>query len=149
MKRNQITVALVLVALLVGGCAGETATAAEPNLTPTRTVVSDLPWQDTPFGPQAAPVHGNFAEGQHITLIRFSAGLKTPLHTHSADYIGVVITGSTRHFLVGKPETEQVLPPGSHWFMPAGVQHVSECLAGSECIMALYQTAVFDFHVVE
>jgi len=87
--------------------------------------------------------------GAHITYIKFPAGMTTPVHTQSADYVGIVITGSTRHWLPGKPETKKMLPPGSHWFIPANVEHVSECLPDAECIMAIYQQKAFDFMPVE
>ncbi len=111
----------------------------------TRTPVNQLQWIETPFGPLASPVRGNFAEGQHITYIKFGAGMKTPVHTHSHDYTGIVVSGVTRHFVPGKPETEVELPAGSHWFIPAELPHVSECLAGEDCVMALFQNENFDF----
>ena len=111
----------------------------------SRTAVGDIKWGKTPFGPDAAAVSGDFTKGKHISLIRFPAGMKTPLHTHTYDYVGIVITGKARHYEPGKPETETVLEPGSHWFIKGGVPHISECLAGQDCIFALYQDDAFDF----
>jgi beta-alanine degradation protein BauB len=111
----------------------------------SHTAVYELEWAQTPFGPEAAPVAGDFTNGQHITYIKFPAGMVTPVHTHSTDYVGVVITGVTRHWLPGKPESKKILPAGSHWAIPANIDHVSECLSGVECVMAIYQDAAFDF----
>ena len=111
----------------------------------SRTAVQNLQWGKTPFGPDASVVYGDFSKGKHITLIKFPAGMKTPIHTHSHDYIGVVISGVTRHYLPGKPETKTTLAAGSHWNIPGKVQHISECLPGAECVMALYQDKNFDF----
>ncbi len=112
---------------------------------PSNTPTSDLPWVETPIGPMASPVSGDFTRGAHITYLRFPAGAKTPLHTHSADYVGIVLSGNTRHTVKGIAETQRLLPPGSHWFMPANVEHVSECVPGAECVMALIQDEKFDF----
>lgn len=111
-----------------------------------RTPADAVAWGETPFGPLASSVSGDFSAGQHITFIKFPAGLKTPVHTHSHDYVGIVISGVTRHFEPGKPETEVDLPVGSHWSIPADLPHVSECLPGADCVMAIYQDESFDFH---
>jgi quercetin dioxygenase-like cupin family protein len=107
--------------------------------------ISEINWGKTPFGPLASPVYGDFSKGNHITLLKSPAGMKTPVHTHTHDYIGVVISGVTRHYLPGKPSTMTKLPAGSHWSMPANIEHISECLPGGECIMVLYQDESFDF----
>ncbi len=133
-------VTLASVALFFGSSiafAGETS---------NRTPVQDIAWGETPFGPLASPVSGDFSAGQHITFIKFPAGMQTPVHTHSHDYVGIVISGVTRHFEPGKPETEVDLPAGSHWSIPADLPHISECLAGEDCVMAIYQNENFDFH---
>ncbi len=118
---------------------------AHSGKVPSNTPTSDLQWVETPIGPMASPVSGDFTKGAHITYLRFPAGAKTPLHTHSADYVGIVISGNARHTVKGVPETKRILPPGSHWFMPANVEHVSECIPGAECVMALVQDEKFDF----
>lgn len=118
---------------------------AHSGQAPSNTPTSDLPWVETPIGPMASPVSGDFTKGAHITYLKFPPGAKTPLHTHSADYVGIVLSGNARHTVKGIPETERILPPGSHWFMPANVEHVSECVPGAECVMALIQGEKFDF----
>ena len=118
---------------------------AHSGQVPSNTPTLNLRWVETPIGPMASPVSGDFTTGAHITYLKFPAGMKTPPHTHSADYVGIVISGNTRHTVKGVPETERTLPPGSHWFMPANVEHVSECIQGTECVMALIQGEKFDF----
>ena len=126
--------------------ASVSATAVRADTSGTsRTAVADIKWLDTGFGPQAAPVSGDFTKGKHISLIKFKAGLKTPLHTHSHDYVGIVVSGKAKHYEPGKPETETVLGPGSFWAIKGTVPHISECLAGEDCIFALYQDDAFDF----
>ena len=121
-------------------------TFASADDTSKRTPSDAVVWGETPFGPLAAPVAGDFSKGQHVTFVKFPAGMKTPVHTHSHDYVGIVISGATRHFVPGKPETKAELAAGSHSFIPADLPHVSECLPGAECVMAIIQDDHFDFH---
>ena len=110
----------------------------------TRSPVSELSWTEVSKGRSVSPVYGDMKTGKHITFIRFAPGMKTVPHTHSNDYVGIVVKGTARHFQPGFPETETVLPAGSHWAIPGEVVHISECLPGSECVFAIYQEAPFD-----
>jgi len=103
-------------------------------------------WTETPFGAFVSPVSGDFTKGKHITLVRFPAGHQTPVHTHSHDYTGLVITGVARHYEPGKKSTMSKLPAGSHWSISANTPHISQCYEGSgECIMVIVQEDKFDF----
>ncbi len=137
-----------VIAQLTAACAAllMSCTATTAGETSQRTPVDALNWVETPFGPLASPVSGDFSKGQHITFIKFPAGMQTPVHTHSHDYVGIVISGITRHFVPGKPKTMVDLPAGSHWSIPADQPHISECLPGDECVMAIFQNQIFDFH---
>lgn len=119
--------------------------AEELTDTSSRTPLGAITWLPTPFGPDAAPVMGDFSKGRHVTLVRFPAGMKTPVHIHSGDYTGIVVTGTARHYAPGHPETEIDLVPGSFWSMPGNLPHISECLPGADCIFALFQDTPFDF----
>ena len=141
-NRHRLGLSTLLLTLAVFGT---TTVVANNQGNAGRTAVTELEWVDSGFGPQVSPVNGDFSKDRHITYVRFTAGMTTPLHTHTHDYVGVVITGVTRHWEPGKPETKKLLSAGAHWFMPANVQHVSECLPGTECIMALYQQQAMDF----
>ena len=110
----------------------------------TRTAVSDLNWTKLPNGRQLVTISGDRKTGPHITFVKFAPGMKTAPHTHSNDYVGIVVKGTARHYEPDKPETETILPAGSHWAVPANVVHISECLPGSECIFAIRQNAAFD-----
>ena len=110
----------------------------------THIATQDIIWKKSPFGPEVWSVDGG-GKGSHITYIKFNAGDITPLHTHTSDYVGIVVTGTTRHYIPGEKKTYKILPPGSHWSMSANIEHVSECLPGVECVMAVYQKKPFDF----
>ena len=113
------------------------------------TPSTKLKWTKAPFGPDVAPVAGDFTSGEHITYVKFTAGMKTPIHIHSANYVGVVISGVSRHWEPGKPNTRKRLSAGSHWRVKANIPHISECLPGLECVFALYQKEAFDFIPLE
>ncbi|MGB7299872.1 MAG: DUF4437 domain-containing protein [Burkholderiaceae bacterium] len=140
---------------LTAGCAvaggKHTPTTGKTSLSSQTgyTAATELQWVDSGFGPLVSPVNGDFSKSRHITYVKFPAGMATPTHTHTHDYVGVVITGVSMHWEPGKPETKKPLSAGAHWFMPGGVQHVSECLPGAECIMAIYQQQSMDFLPVQ
>ena len=142
--KNLVKTVFCGAALMVASAAF--AQAEEPGT--SRTPAADVKWMDTGFGPQAAPISGDFTKGKHLSFIRFKAGFKTPLHTHSHDYVGIVVVGQARHFEPGKPETETVLGPGSYWSVKGNVPHISECLPGEDCIFALSQDDSFDIKPV-
>ncbi len=110
----------------------------------SRTAFSDIQWDVKPGGREIAAVKGDYTTGAHIKLIRFGAGKKTPPHTHSYTYTGVVVKGTARHFEPGKPDTMTVLSPGSVWSISAGAVHISECLAGEDCVFATQSDGPFD-----
>ena len=110
----------------------------------TRTSISELNWTEVSKGRWVSPVYGDMKTGKHITFIKFAPGMKTGPHIHSNDYVGIIVKGTARHYQPGFPETETVLPLGSHYAIPGEVVHISECLPGSECVFAIYQEAPFD-----
>jgi len=117
----------------------------------TYTPTTELVWVEIPDsgGLEVSPVSGDSSKGEYISLLRFPAGLKTPVHTHTASYIGIVVTGNMKHNVPGKSETEKQLPPGSHYYIGGGVPHISECMAGVECVLMVTQKDKVDFIVVE
>lgn len=121
------------------------ACAASGDTESSHSAFSELEWFETPFGPNASVVSGDFTNGEHVTYIKFLPGMVTPIHTHSSDYTGLVVKGTTMHWQPGKPDTQIELGEGSHWSISGNVPHVSECLSGSECIMAIVQQTKFDF----
>jgi quercetin dioxygenase-like cupin family protein len=143
---KSLKMALLMTFTLVPSTwAGGTSETKNPSNVPA----GELKWLPTPVGPMASPVQGDFNLGSHITYLKFQAGAKTPLHIHSADYVGIVLSGRMRHEAKGFSETARVLEAGSHWFMPGNVEHVSECLPGKECVLVIIQTEKFDFQPVE
>jgi quercetin dioxygenase-like cupin family protein len=135
---------LFSIVTLVAATSSVHADQARPPA-PTYGAVEGLTWTKTPLGPDASPVSGDFTKGKHITYLRFPGKFKTPVHTHSVSYVGIVLSGTARHYIAGDPKTEKPLRAGSHWSMPANAKHVSECSSDEPCVFALIQDAKFDF----
>ncbi|MEE9326501.1 MAG: DUF4437 domain-containing protein [Cocleimonas sp.] len=140
--------ALSTLSLLIGINSVSADSVDEKSTLTSQTSAYKNKWAETPFGAFVSPVDGDMNKGKHITLIRFPAGLQTPVHTHTHDYTGIVITGVARHYEPGKKSTMSKLPAGSHWSISANTPHISQCFEGSgECIMAIVQEDKFDIHI--
>ena len=114
----------------------------------THTISADIPWVQLPDGRAIAAVHGEMASGEHISYIRFPAGMRTAIHTHSSTYTGLIVQGVGRHFEPDTAEVDLWLPAGSFYRVPANVPHISECSDEFECIFAIHQHASFDRRLV-
>ena len=146
LSKNSLRISrLLAVCGFIAAMTGGAVTAVHAADQATRTPLSDIKWTKSPLGVEVFGAFGDASKGPHITYIKFTPGQKTPVHTHSADYTGVVVAGTGRHYLPGKPETETELPVGSTWFMPANLEHISECMPGAACIFAVYQQGPNDF----
>jgi len=92
---------------------------------------------------QAGPAYGDLAHGAHGTFIRMPAGFSSPIHLHTEDYYGVVISGVGANGLPGAADT--ALPAGSYWFQKGGENHVTKCLSPTDCIFFISQPGKFDY----
>ena len=92
---------------------------------------------------QAAPAYGDLAHGAHGTFIKMPAGFVSPIHTHTSDYWGVVISGVGANGIPGSTDVQ--LPVGSYWFQKGGERHVTKCLSANECIFFINQSSKFDY----
>jgi hypothetical protein len=91
----------------------------------------------------AAPAYGDLAHGAHGTFIKMPAGFVSPIHIHTADYWGVVISGVAVNGLPGSKDIE--LPVGSYWYQKGGERHVTKCVSSNECIFFISQNGKFDY----
>jgi hypothetical protein len=90
-----------------------------------------------------APAYGDLAHGAHGTFIKMPAGFVSPIHIHTEDYWGVVISGVAVNGLPGSRDVE--LPVGSYWFQKGGERHVTKCISPNECIFFISQNGKFDY----
>jgi len=135
------TVLLAAVAFIASGAPGEKPSLNLPvtQLQYVRTGVSDGVHGEL----QAAPAFGDLAHGAHGTFIKMPAGFVSPVHTHTGDYYGVVISGVGANGVPGSADVS--LPVGSYWFQKGGERHVTKCLSPNECIFFINQSTKFDY----
>ena len=91
----------------------------------------------------AASAYGDLTHGPHGTFIRMPAGFVSPVHSHTDDYWGVVISGVAVN---GQPGSKDVpLPAGSYWFQKGGERHITKCISPNECLFFISQDGKFDY----
>ena len=134
-------VALATVALIALGAPSERPSVNLPvtQLQYVKTGVTDGVHGEL----QAAPAFGDLAHGAHGTFIKMPAGFVSPVHTHTGDYYGVVISGVGANGVPGSADVP--LPVGSYWFQKGGERHVTKCLSPNECIFFINQSTKFDY----
>ena len=94
-------------------------------------------------------IYGDLAKkGPTAFLMKYSAGVKAPAHTHSGDYYAVVVSGQFRHYLESEDE-HKVLTTGATWFQKGGVVHQDACLGPDDCILSIFWPQGFDVEFVE
>ena len=133
MNNLRRTVFAVTFALAVGAI----ATSADAKqgvavLTPS----TDIKWADVPGFPglQMAAVQGDPAKGPHHSMLKFKSGFEAPVHHHSADHYGTVVTGTLVLISDGR---EVRLPAGSYFAFTGKMPHATKCEAGSDCVLAI------------
>src|SRR5215471_2288788 len=140
MRKASLALLGVLVCITVGYAAGKKA-AVEMSAT-------DLKWSEVPDtgGVQVAPLWGEMMKGAHGMMAKFPPGNAHPLHTHTADFKVVVISGGFTYGPEGGPE--KTYGPGSYLMIPGGTKHTSGCAAGAPCIMFQEASGKFDMKPV-
>ena len=97
---------------------------------------ADIKWADVPGFPgvQLAALEGNPGKGAHHSMLKFAGGFAAPVHHHSADHYGTVVSGTLVLVVDGK---EYKLPPGSHFSFTGRAKHATRCEAGADCVLAI------------
>jgi len=141
--RTLVLAGAVTAALSLGALAGPAGT---PSVS---TPVTQLAYGPTGVSDgvhgelRAAAAYGDLAHGAHGTFIKMPAGFVSPVHIHTEDYWGVVISGVAVNGLPGS--TDVPLPVGSYWFQKGGERHVTKCISPNECIFFINQRGKFDY----
>jgi len=132
------------------GTGATPAAGAQAGATHSTFTTSDAtPWK--PMDPRAPGlqtlvVWGNPNTGASEFLQKFSAGMDSGWHSHTAAYQGVVIQGKFTHTFKGA--APQTGGPGSVWSQPAGQVHDDKCEEGGDCIVVVYFHDTLDFNPV-
>ncbi len=87
---------------------------------------------------------GDRSKGKHGTFGRFPGGAASPLHTHSGAYHGIVISGRMTNPFRGEAQPPE-MGPGSYWYVPAGVAHITACVSKEPCTFYFHANGAFDF----
>ena len=121
------------------------AAAAEPAAKVTRG--DEIEWVEVKAGVQMAVIQGNPKEGAFHALFQFPAGMTTNVHTHSATFVGGLLSGT--HQRGPGPDQLVTLTDGAVWSEPAGSPHMEKCGAESACIFAGAMDGALDTAAVE
>ena len=126
MTRTVARAAIVTAALLV-----PMAVAAKDTGKDVLTPAGDLKWKDdtTHPGVQIAAVHGDPAKGAARMFVKLPSGFDVPLHHHTADHFGVVISGT----MVFNDGQDHTLPAGSYFTFTGKKQHTTKCTDPAGC----------------
>lgn len=109
--------------------------------------VTELSFYDKGGMPFANGFGNPAAAGLHSNYIRLPGKTVSPVHTHTSDYYGVVITGVVANEPASRTG-DRPLPPGSYWFQQGGQPHVTKCISPTECLFFVTQMGPFDFHPI-
>jgi quercetin dioxygenase-like cupin family protein len=130
----------------------EAAVAAKPapvdtgghSIVPAAKVAYTAMDPKNPEGIQFSMMHGELPKGGAFFL-KIPAGMNAGLHTHTADYHAVLVSGAARHWLPGEDKKAKPLAAGSYWFQPGGQPHGDECTGKEPCVLFVVMAGAFDF----
>ncbi|MFT7520725.1 MAG: quercetin dioxygenase-like cupin family protein [Kiritimatiellia bacterium] len=86
---------------------------------------------------------GDRNSGSHGTFGRFPGNATSPVHVHSSEYTGVVISGTVINPFADGVET--ALSTGGSWQVPVNSEHRTACTSGEDCLFYFHSSAAFDF----
>lgn len=127
------------------------ARAKRPKMANEFTVWTpdELKWVDNPDvkGGRVAVLWGDPKTGAYGALQTWPGGTEVPLHWHTFNSRGVVVSG-TMHINSAKGMDRDV-PAGSYFNVPGRMKHASGCRAGAECTFFVEQPGKGDIHMAE
>ncbi|MDX1421000.1 MAG: cupin domain-containing protein [Rubricoccaceae bacterium] len=133
--------------LLVFAVLGAVPAAAQPS-DAVFTPYDALEWVEIVPGVTFAATHGDMMAEAHGKLIRFDAGVSTPVHTHTNAYHGVVIQGRVTN-PYSDDEALREMGAGDYWYVPGGAPHRTACVSEEPCLFYTYGDAAWDVAVLE
>lgn len=108
----------------------------------------ELEWREIVPGLDFAAVHGDWSAEAHGKMVRLAAGLASPVHRHTGDYHGVVVSGVVTNPYPGEAEPAR-MSAGTSWYVPAGAPHVTACVSEEPCLFYTHSDGAWDLEVVE
>jgi hypothetical protein len=142
MKRFSLYIVLLLAGLIFIG-----APASAQDKMKKETIAmapEDMKWVEIEgsHGAMTATFWGDPNKGGYGGMVKFPAGYKAPLHSHTSDIKMEIIKGG--YIYNGK-----TYGPGSYLFIPGGDKHTSAGVDDSETIFFIEQPGKFDLKPVE
>ena len=109
---------------------------------------AEAKWE--PYAPgaplQVAKLWGDRTKGAYGMLLKLPAGFEAGLHTHTADYKAVLVSGTWIHTDEGQEiSAGKELTAGSYVVQPGKAIHNDKCKEGADCIIFIEQNAKGDF----
>lgn len=136
-------VLLLGVAVLFGG---STVTAQPEGAT---LVAPDaLEWVEIVPGVEFAAAYGDWSSEGHGKFVRFAPGVAIPMHRHSGEFHGVVVSGVVNNSFPGQAEPP-ALAAGTAWYVPGGEPHANACLSEEPCIFYTHGAGAWDVEMLE
>lgn len=134
--RKSISTAFAMALAL--GVFAPTAAATEGKKAGTAVLVpvGDVKWSDVPGFPgvSMAVLQGDPAKGPHHSMLKFKDGFAAPLHHHSSNHFGTVVSGTLVLTVDGK---ETKLPAGSFFSFIGKKKHMTRCEPGADCVLSM------------
>ena len=147
MKNKGMFFALLIGVFAAGIAVGGAAAKKEMVITP----VSEVKWlplhpELLDGGAQYSMLFGDLKKKAPAgVLLKYSEATGGYfMHTHSSDYYGIEIFGTSTTTEPGQAAAAKALPPGSTWYVPAKLTHAHECPKG-DCEMFVYFPNGYDF----
>jgi quercetin dioxygenase-like cupin family protein len=78
-------------------------------------------------------------------LLKMPAGFEAGMHSHTADYHGIVVEGTWVHTAEGDTNPPKELGPGGYVFQPGKQNHNDVCKGKTDCIVLVHQHGKGDF----
>lgn len=109
---------------------------------------AELKWVDDADlpGARTAVVWGDPTKGAYGAMHRWAAGTEAPLHWHTHDNRGAMISGTLVITVKGGQPKE--VPAGSYIFVPGRLRHTTSCKAGADCVFYAHQPGIGDTKIV-
>jgi len=146
MNTARKTIAGAVLLLAAGGLSSSAAAKAKGN-PPANVPTAEVKWE--PYAPgvplQVGQIWGDRNKGDHGMFLKLPAGFEAGMHSHTADYYGILVQGTWFHTNEGDTSAPKELTPGSYVFQPGKQIHNDVCKGKTDCIIFVYQKAKGDF----
>ena len=142
--KSSLAPSLLSVALLFTVAVDATAKEKKPPKADVIMPADSMKWEDGPLkGTHAAKITGDWMKGGAYSMfVKFDAGIMNPMHHHTQTLKIVVVSGEFVH--QPKGGKEQKLGPGSYLEQVGGMDHISGCAAGADCVFFMTSKDKFD-----